>query len=645
MANKVNISHSITKLGTNTYRINITVGRVSRASWNEWGIRCMAYIGGVGHNLGSFKLPNGTTTITQSNYSYDFTISKNTEVYAAYECSHCNGTGSNLGWWGRTSSTTVTYTNPINSIQTPAIRCLNYAAPGRYVIAEDQKLHAQLTTVPQANSSPIRYVIFAQYKNSSGTWVSAGDGNNCILYSTNTNTAVQDLSPLNLPRNTQLRIWGKAEDASTSSALTGTIENIYTNRAPYAPAITCRNSQFAGRYVVEDIIKIDLTTISTDPDGILCGNYHKGQYYDTKTSKWVDIPNIPSEVTSYTVNITGYDRGTRFKFWVVGHDNFGALTNGNTIDNIYRNQKPNKIEKFTAPENKKITSDTINLAWTYNGDPDTGQTISYKLEYSVNGGAYQTISTNVTSCSYNFSINSYAAATRFKFRVTPYDGMVYGDSTESTIYQKDFSNDITWKFPISDSTVYQTNPRCCIQAPTGNYILYVSFDGGTNYINSLASPAKFNIKKDKSITTYLFRAESLKSGGNVIKYYLKSNDTSIDSDIYFVNIATSTINFTGSYGTNNNVQSGHFNTLSNAVDTSRRAYNFSTISMPQATSNETKIMAANLNLLVNYVNEIRNMINGYATTITVNKTSYSVPISNKITKTEFDTIKNEISNL
>lgn len=659
--NRVNISHTLTKLSTNRYRIDITVGRVALATFNEFGIRCMAYIGGTGHHLGTFTFPQNRNTVEpRTSYSYDFTVTSTVKVWAAYECTHCNGTGSNEGWWGstETSASTAVYENPINSIQTPTIKCTNeYGSSGRYVIGEDHILRAELSTVPQANGEPIRYVMYAQYNNG-GTWVTAGDVNNCILYSTDTNKVSHNLSSLKLQRGTQIKIWGRAQDSKTQSPTVGPIENIYTNRIPTTPDIICTDKTFAGRHIVEDKVNIQLTKESVDPDGISVSQLYCGKYNDDGGEVWKSLGPSESDYTiggyanSFTLDVTKYPRGTRFNIWAIGKDNFGAFSNiDNAINTIYRNQKPNKIPHFSFPEPGLIKSDTINLEWPYAGDPDPAQMITYKLEYKVNNGSYQTIANKLSSCKYNFNISEYNPNDVFKFRVTPNDGMVDGPSTESENYIKDFSDLISWKFPIDKSTVYQNNPRCCIQCPNGDYVAYVSFDGGNSYVNSETNSSKFVVKVTGTVKTFLFRAENLKKGGNIIYYYIQSrlNGSTSNLNKMSVVIDYDNIVFSESFNQKNNILNEHYNTLHTATNAARIAYNFAQIDILQAIKRETIITAETLNKLISYINNIRVMINKYtlssSSSLYVNTTTKEITIGKNVTISDFNIIKQEIENL
>ena len=595
---RLRVSSSISSIGTNRYRVSINLSVKSSLTFNEYGINCYAHIGSNKVLMGTFTVPKGTGVCKPSSYTHDFNVTANTEVYASCICTHCDGSD---GWSAQSYADTATYTNPNTAPPTPTIKCLNYAAPGKYVL--ENTLDVELTQVTDPQGDTVRYVAYAQYKNSSGAWQSAGDGNNCILYSTTDRKVSINISQY--ARGTQFRIWGKAVDTKgASSALTGYIENIYRNQVPGTPNISCTNTQmWNGNYIGESNINIALSTVS-DPEGISVSYKIYGQYLAPGSSTWTAMGsgNLVSSTQSTSIDISGYERGTRFKFWGVALDNFGATSaNSSEISNIYRNRRPNTISSI-LPASSTIIGNTIELTWTDPGDPD-GQTVFYDVYVSKNDGSYEIIN-NVDLTRYNYDISSDPPYTKYRFKIVPFDKMTTGNETLSPVYRKDFPP--SFILPLNNKSVYQNNPRI-VASKFDNTNIYLCVESGGRSYNSKTNSNLFaqNVKPISNGVSMCFKASNVSSSGTDITIY--NSDGTFDSSRVTIRLTLKNIS---SIQTTDSIITAGRSHIITAISDLRSSYDISATSVSNKNKDEI-IRKSDLTELRDPITVIRSKINEY----------------------------------
>lgn len=592
------VTSSIASIGTNKYRLTVNLGVKSSLTWNAYGINCYAHIGSSKVTLGKFYIYQDDGFCTPSSYTYDFTVTANTQVYASCLCTHCDGSD---GWSAQSYADTATYVNPNSPPPIPTIKCLNYAAPGKYLL--ESTLDVELTQVTDPDGDTVRYVAYAQYKNSSGAWVSAGDSNNCILYSTTDRKVSIDITKYS--RGTQFRIWGKSEDTSgATNGNTGYIENIYRNQVPGTPSVSCTNTEmWNGNYIGENNINIALSTVS-DPEGLSVSYKIYGQYLAPGSSTWTAIGtgNLVSSTQTTSVDISNYERGTRFKFWGAAFDNFGASSSlSSEISNIYRNRKPNTIASI-LPASKTIQGDTLSINWVNPGDPD-GQTLTYNVYVSKNDSSYELLN-EVDVVNFNYNISNDPPYTKYRFKVVPYDKMTTGDETLSPIYRKDFPP--SFILPINNSIVYQSNPRI-IASKLNNSNVYLSVESGAKFYNSRDNSELFaqNIKTVSNGISMCFPANNVSTYGTDVTIWCSDgtfSSSSVSIRLTLKELSTS--------DTKDSIVKYNRNYLITAISDLKSAYSISGNTITNNTKDQI-IKSSNLTDLRNGITDIRTKINEY----------------------------------
>lgn len=631
---RLRVSSSITNIGTNRYRIDINLSAKSNQTWNDYGLYCYAHIGSSKIHLGTFKITSGICK--PSTYSMNFDVTTNTTVYASCICTHCNGSD---GWSGRSNPDTAVYTSPVKPNSpppVPAIYCLNYAAPGRYLV--ERTLDVELSEVRDPDGDTVRYVIYAQYKSPGmNDWASAGDKNNCILYDTN-----QRRKSINIEkyaRGTQFRIWGKAEDVNHGGAIsgeTGKIENIYRRQALTSPVLHCIEDQFNGNHIIETSLSVSLSN-STDPEnlGSVIQHYICGQY-KPPGGNWIAMGdnNIIANSLSTTIRVDRYERGTQFKLWGYATENHFSSNsdNSNTISNIYRNRKPNQISVIN-PESKIIIGNAIDISWQPATDPD-GQMVKYSVWLKVNDGHYDVIVDNVLGTTFNLDVSLYEPGTEFQFKVMPNDGMVNGDPTFSPIYKKDFSP--SFILPINNSTLYQNNPRIVTKRMRDSH-LYVSYDDISFNTNNNADRFRENVKTLSDGISSCFNpvlSTNKKTSMTIYCVHNKFESSRISLDI---NIEPLSLDLSGAITKNIN------DSLLAAINKIRQAYKLQNISIPNINVGETIVNKSHITEMTNGLDAVRNVINEYdSNKINSNWNNNS---DNIIRRSDFQQILEGISNV
>lgn len=628
------VSSSISNIGTNRYRLTVNLGVKSSLTWNGYGINCYAHIGGSKELLGTFTIPQGTGRCEPNTYSKEFSVSSNTEVYASCLCTHCDGSD---GWSGRSHSDTAYYNNPNSGPPTPQIICLNYAAPGRYLL--EKTLDVELSEVRDPEGDPVRYIVYAQYKSPGmGDWASAGDINNCILFSTTDRKITINVEKY--ARGTQFRIWGRAEDAThtISSPDTSKIENIYRKQAPTTPTLFCMDDQINSNYIVETTFTVRLSD-STDPENVgVIGYRICGQYKAPNSDQWLSMggeDNIIAQAQSTIIRIESYERGTQFKIWGYSLDNLGSRSeNSNIIDNIYRNKKPNKIASI-SPSSKTLIGDTITISWSAPIEPD-GQMLKYSVWIKVNSGDYFLLTGDVVSTNYEVDISNYSAGDELRFKVSPNDGMVDGDPTISPLYKKDFPP--SFILPINNSTLYQTNPRLVAKRIKGSGVyLHVSYDNISFNSNNNADRFRQAVKTLSDGVTMCFNPVLVAGKKTTITVYCTHNGFESSRVALDITINTLSVDLT------NSIKKSINDLMVASISKIKQAYKLQPLSGTNIVVNETKISKSHITQMTNALDIVRNAVNEYDTNkISTNWNSSSDGI---IRKVDFQQILDAISNV
>ena len=101
---------------------------------------------------------------------------------------------------------------------------------------------------------------------------------------------------------------------------------------------------------------------------------------------------------------------------------------------------------MAAPLTSRVSSATssISVSWASGTDPD-GNTKTYKLECSVNGGTYTEIYSDTTP-SYTHSIGSGNPGYTYSYKVRIYDGTEYSGYIYSGTVTKKYSTCIFWYY-------------------------------------------------------------------------------------------------------------------------------------------------------------------------------------------------------
>lgn len=267
---------------------------------------------------------------------------------------------------------------------TPSITINNTYVNNRYLA--EGNLSITLSQVTDPDGDTVRYAIFGQYL-SGGNWLSIGDSNNCILWSTDTRTANVDVK--NYSRGTQFRVWGRATDDSLNSPDTSTISNIYRNQAPTKPG----NITPASYVFYTNTITINWGS-STDSDG-------QGITYSTSVSKnggaYTSLTSSQSS-NSYTYTATNDSYNTDYNFKVIASD--GMTTSLETISPTYTKGDPKPPTPTSIVPNGGYYKHTITMSWI-NPNPSYETITGYNI-YINNVKIGNT--TGATATSYQWAI-------------------------------------------------------------------------------------------------------------------------------------------------------------------------------------------------------------------------------------------------
>lgn len=619
------IDSSISKIGTNRYRMTITPRTSSSLVWNEYGINVYAYIGGSKNYVGSFTVSSGACS--PSSFTYDFNVTSTVQVYAQGACSHCGGADD--GWISTSTPDTATYINPNSPPPAPVVSCTTNPHNGKYY--GENTLYVALTEVRDPDGDPVGYRIYGQYKVPGGSFVDWNSGDDLVAAERTANVDITRFA-----RGTQFRFWGHAKDNKngTWSGKSNVIENIFRNQAPSKPTLSCTNPQTNGKYVVEGSVSVSLSACS-DPEGHSVSYKIYGQYYD---GTWKNIgggDGLVANGQQATIQLGSYARGTRFKFWGHSVDSLGAVSErSNEINNIYKNS----INPVTGirPSSGVITGNTIALAWNAVSDPD-GQAVQYNIFLSKNGGQYSKLATQSQN-SYNHNIASDPKGTKYQFKITATDGMAESEAAFSSIYRKDFAP--VRIIPNATSTVFQNNPRIAFSKVKLSDVYMCVSVNSTNY----TSKNNASLFRTKNVdvggeTVYVFTCTGLKPGANTITVYNSDGTFNSSSITFTINVESVSDSILGDIIKANSVSTIH--SKSNVLRTS---YGLGNISYETLTKNSTPIKIVHVIGVRTALDDVRNKINMYDSTAKTESWS-SISKGSIIRKSDFSKLIASLGNI
>lgn len=185
------------------------------------------------------------------------------------------------------------------------------------------------------------------------------------------------------------------------------------------------------------------------------------------------------------------------------------------------NDPPNwgSTTSMAAPLTSRVSSATssISVSWASGTDPD-GNTKTYKLECSVNGGTYTEIYSDTTP-SYTHSIGSGNPGYTYSYKVRIYDGTEYsgyiysGTVTKNTppVFSGTISTSPSGNFSSETTSISVTRPDATdVNGGTLYYTIWVSVnDGGYTELSTNASnPYSYTGATHAQGTTYRFRMQA-----------------------------------------------------------------------------------------------------------------------------------------
>lgn len=530
-------------------------------------------------------------------------------------------------WSGKSNVIENIYRNRVPG--TPSLSCSNTVLNNKYI--GEGTIDVQLSAVSDPDGHGIDYAIYGQYNSGSG-WNNIGGGDGLLSNSRNASVNITGYS-----RGTQFQFWGYSFDSLGAwSGKSNVISNIYRNKQPNAPTVSCSNTVVNGKYIAESSISVSINNPG-DPDGGTVSYAIYGQYYNG--SSWVGLgsggSNLLTSSNSATVTITSHSRGTQYKFWAYSTDNFGVSSaSSNVLSNVYRNRVGSV--SGIGPASKVITENTIPLTWNATTDPD-GQSVTYSIYLSKDGGTYTKLATQ-SGTSYSYNIASDPKGTKYKFKISANDGMADTAQVESPLYRKNFAP--VRILPNATCKVFQNNPRLIIsKVKLSDVYICVSYNSKTYTSKNNASMFTTKSVDSNGETVYVFTCTGLSQGANTITVYNSDgtfNSTSFTFTVTVENIDNSILE--------NVVKVGGINTIKTKCNELRTSYALGNSTFDSLTSGTTSINYSHISQIRTAIDDIRNKINAYDSN-TKTQTWSSASKGSIIKKSEFEQLISSLKNV
>lgn len=155
--------------------------------------------------------------------------------------------------------------------------------------------------------------------------------------------------------------------------------------------------------------------------------------------------------TSFTYDISGFARGTKFQFWMNCYDGYvrsvGDLNPTDSSAYHYRNLAPS-TPSYISPSSG-IYQGSIPISWGASSDGN-GHSVTYDLQVSINGSSWTTVAIGISGTSRTYSIPDInIGGSTYKFRIRAKDSLgAYSDwrTAGSSCYKN--------KIPTVPGTVY-----------------------------------------------------------------------------------------------------------------------------------------------------------------------------------------------
>lgn len=539
---------------------------------------------------------------------------------------------SNDAWSGKSNVIENIYRNKVPS--TPKISCTSEKTLNGPIYVSESSITISLSGSSDPEGTSISYKLYGEYYD--GGWKTLGSSSDNSFIET---TSSKTFSISGYKRGTQFRFWGYAVDALGAwSSKSSVISGIYRNQAPGAPSLTCSNTIVNGKYICESTIGLTLSQV-TDPEDDPITYRIYGQY-KTPGGSFVNwnggLDDLVYEGRYATIDLTNFSRGTEFKFWAHARDDSQAISaKSNILENIFKNSVG--TVSGIGPTSRVITATTIPLTWNQTVDPD-GQSVTYDIFVSKDGGSYTSVASKQSANSYSYSISSDAKGTKYKFKIRAYDGMAYSEEVESPLYRKDFKPELI--LPNTPCTLYQNNPRIVFSKIKSSDIYTCvsynnkSYNGKDN--SSMFTTSSTDVSGEQA---YVFNSTGLNIGSNTITIYNTDgtfNSSSISLTINVENLDKSIVSEI--------ITKALTDTLNSKSNIIRNAYKLDNKTFTTITKGTSLINYSHINDLRVSIDDIRTKINGYDS----NKKSQSwnnIAKGNIIKKSDYEQLIDSMKNL
>lgn len=481
----VRINSSINQIGSNRYRMTITLSTSSNQVFNGYGIRVYAIIGGNRTLKGVPTISSGA--FTQNTFTHDFNVTANTACYAYCVCAYCEDgihADDRDKFENRTSSDIATYAPPYTAPSNP-----------RLSLNRTGTIEGSVTaTASYTCAHPHGTVNYNYARSTNGTnWIESGwtASNNATYAITNIQRGVVHHFKVNVRNGVGESGWSPSVTVRANS-LPSKPTNLLTstNRPTAIVNLTWTASTDADNHAItyevyikknngawSYIGKTANTSIaydtSSDPQGTgyqfkvdaidalgaktssdPSGAFHKATQPNTPTITLDKTGIVEGNVVATATASSNYPLGnTEYQFSYyhdgIGWQTYGWSTNNTRTFNLttargadwhfrvaarntagtsgYSNVVNVKSNSFpTVPiglaHAPKYPQTNVTLIWTDSTDVD-GHNVTYNVLISKNNGAYAYVARNLTDSIYNYNNSADADGTTYKFMVEAVDAL------------------------------------------------------------------------------------------------------------------------------------------------------------------------------------------------------------------------------